>query len=462
MTKIERLTAADQIMLWPDEIWPQDIGALAILDGVDLFDLDNRFRIEALREAVASRLDRVPRFRQLLEVPSRELGGPLWVDAPQFDINKHVRVFSLPAHAGEAQLLPTIEQLRKVRLDRSRPLWEMWFLTGLPDHRVGLFMRTHHSIADGMAGMATFGAFLDVDPTAVPQAPRPWEPTPQPTPDDLRSDHRRRRAETLSRRLLGLIHPVRMLRSLWAGWPAMRELIAERQLPATSLDRRVGGDRNFAFVRSDLALFKGVAHICDAKVNDVLLTVLAGGLRHLLQDRGEEVEDTVIRVYVPVTLRRDFEHALGNQIAEMVVPLPIGVPDPVDRLRLIALETAERKARSRPHLGKLPHRGVLGRQFLKLIDRQRVNVTTADLPGPPFPLYFEGAKVLEVFPLLPLIGKVSLGIGAMSYAGQFNITVIGDGDACPDIDVLAGGIREDLDLLAASTGVRTDHTHSRG
>jgi hypothetical protein len=142
---MERLTAQDQLMLWPDEIWPQDIGALAVLDGSSLLDTDGRFRIEAVREAVAARLHLVPRFRQLLYVPPRRLGGPLWVDAANFELSDHIAEFRLPRPGDEAQLLLTIEQLRQRRLDRSRPLWQMWFLTGLPDRRVGLFVRIHHT-----------------------------------------------------------------------------------------------------------------------------------------------------------------------------------------------------------------------------------------------------------------------------------------------------------------------------
>ncbi len=138
----------------------------------------------------------------------------------------------------------------------------------------------------------------------------------------------------------------------------------------------------------------------------------------------------------------------------MVVPLPIGVADPVWRLRQIAAETAKRKARSRPSLGKVPRGRFIGRAFLKLVDRQRVNVTTADLRGPPIPLYFAGAPVLEVFPLLPLIGKVALGAGALSYAGQFNIMTVADLDAYPDMDTFATGVREELHALGASAGMK--------
>ncbi len=446
--QIERLTAEDQIMLWPDEIWPQDIGAIAVLDGPNLLAPDGRFRIEVVKEAVASRLHLVPRFRQLLYIPPKRLGGPLWVDAPAFDISDHVRVLALPAPGEEAQLLVAVEELRRRRLDRSRPLWEMWFLPGLPERRVGLFMRTHHCIADGIAGVATLGTFLDVAPNAIPAPAPPWTPAPLPSSQDLRTDKRRRAVDALGRGLSLVVHPVSSTQRVLGAWPAVRELLAEEEIPATSLDRLVGAGRSFAVIRSNIKLVKEIAHTHEAKVNDLLLTVIAGGLRALLRNRGEPVDGAVLRVYVPVSLRHgQYAGARGNQIAQMVVPLPIGMSDPVQRLQQIAAETAKRKLRSRPSVGKVPHRGLLGRTFLKLVNRQRVNVTTADLPGPEFPLYLAGAPLLEVFPVLPLIGNVSLGVGAMSYAGQFNITAVADQDAYPDLDVFAAGVRDEVHAL---------------
>lgn len=448
ITSIERLSAEDQIMLWPDEIWPQDIGAIAVIDGSNLLDPDGRFQIETVMEVVAARLHLVPRFRQLLHVPPRELGAPLWVDAPVFDLAEHVRVLPLPAPGDEAQLLFATEQLRRRRMDRSRPLWEMWFMPGLPERRVGLFMRTHHCIADGIAGVATLGTFLDVNPVALVVPGPAWAPAPLPSTEDLRQDKRRRQGDELGRRLSMLAHPVNTMQNLLTAWPALHEILAEENLPATSLDRLVGPHRSIGLVRSRIDLVKEVAHANNAKVNDVLLTVIAGGLRALLRSRGEPVDDAVLRVYVPVSLRHgQFANARGNLIAQMVVPLPVGVPDPGLRLGQIAAETAKRKLKSRPSVGRMPHSGILGRAFLKLVNRQRVNVTTADLPGPEFPLYFAGARLLEVFPVLPLIGRVSLGVGAMSYAGQFNITAVADKDAYPDLEVFARGIRDELDAL---------------
>jgi WS/DGAT/MGAT family acyltransferase len=449
---MERLTAEDQLMLWPDEIWPQDIGALAVLDGSGLLEPDGRFRIELVRQAIESRLHLVPRFRQLLSVPRRGLGRPLWVDAPAFDLSDHVRVAPLPAPGDEAALLRTTEQLRRRRLDRSRPLWEMWFLPGLPERRIGIFVRMHHVIADGIAGVATIGTFLDATPDAA-TAPAPaWTPAPAPAARELLTDDLRRHAGGLVGALSTLTRPVTTARRIRAAWPAMRAAFTSVPTPVTSLNRRVGPDRDIALIRGDLTQVKQIARAHDAKVNDVLLAVTAGGLRGLLSSRGERVDDLLLPVYVPVTLRRPQHRAQarGNLIGQMLVPLPIGTTDSGRRLRQIAAETATQKARSHPNLGVVLRSRIARRALLKILDRHPVSVTTADVPGPQVPVYLAGARLLEVFPVLPLIGNVTLGVGALSYAQQFNITAVADRDACPDLDVFAASARDELRALAAA------------
>ena len=147
---MERLTAADRVLLWPDTRWPQEVGAVAILDGTALLDPDGNVRIDRVRDLVRARLHLVPRLRQLLHTPRRGLGAPLWVDAAAFDLAEHVRVMPLPPPGSEAVLLRAVERLRRQRLDRSRPLWQMCFLPGMAGNRVGLFIRLHHAIADGI------------------------------------------------------------------------------------------------------------------------------------------------------------------------------------------------------------------------------------------------------------------------------------------------------------------------
>jgi diacylglycerol O-acyltransferase / wax synthase len=430
----------------------EGIGALALLDAGCLFDAAGAFRIEAVRDAIRCRLHLVPRFRQVIHVPRRGLGGPHWVDARAFDLSEHVRVLPLEPPAGEAELLLAAEQLRRQRLDPSRPLWEMWFLTGLPDQQIGLFVKIHHAIADGMAAMAMLGQFLDPVPDARAGAAPPWTPGRLPSVRELLADSLRRRAEGLVGTLSMLGRPRTTLRQAREAWPATRELLAEEPAPRTSLDRLIGPDRNLALVRGSLDLTRKIGRAYDATVNDVLLAVTAGGLRTLLLSRGEPVDGVTVRIYVPVSLRRTLRGQVqGTLIAQIVVPLLLEESDPVRRLQQIASETAKRKARTRSSLGTL-FRGRIARGLmLKAVIRQRVNVTSASIPGPTQPLYLAGARMLEVFPVLPLIGNVPIGVGALSYAGTFNIGIAADRDAFPDVDVLTGGVRDELHALEAWT-----------
>jgi diacylglycerol O-acyltransferase len=450
---MERLTAHDLMMLWPDDVgWPQDIGALAILDAGGLLDADGRLRIEVVRRAIQARLHLVPRFRQRLYRPRPGLGWPLWVDAGDVDVAVHVQAVPVPTPADEMQLLRTLEHLRRRPLDRSRPLWQMWFLTGLPDRRVGLYMKVHHAIADGAAGVATLGVLLDAvpDPPTVP-AP-PFAPAPVPARRELLADNLHRRAGEFVHAMSALLHLAGTLRRVRAGWPAVHETLAAPKAPPSSLNRLIGPGRRLAVVRNRMDAIKRIAHAHGATVNDLFLAAIASGLRDLLTGRAEPVDGVALRAYVPVSLHREGPgQAHGNRDGVMAVSLPIGEPDPAIRLRQIAAQTAERKKRHRPAGGTLLRNRLAQRAFLRIMARQRwANVYVANVPGPPERLYFAGAPVLELFPVVPLTGNLTLGVAGMSYAGQFAITAVADEDACPDIDVFAQGVRDTLRSLATS------------
>jgi WS/DGAT/MGAT family acyltransferase len=456
-TTIDRLTSLDRLMLAASTRWPQDIGALAILDGTSLVDPAGNLRLDAIRSAIASRLPLVPRFRQVIHTPRRGFGGPLWVDAARFDIQDHVVAWPLASGTDDSGLLAVTERLRRERFDPSRPMWRMWFLPGLPDHRVAMFVKLHHSIADGMAAMSTIAALLDAAPDA-PMTPVPrWTPTPPPPDRDLFRDNARRHLQALGQTGSTLIRPGRALRHARRAWPAIRELLAEEPATRTSLDRMVGPDRRLAVIRTSLEDVRAVAHKHDATVNDVLLALTAGGLRAVLRRRGEPVEDITIRTYVPVSLRPARGSGAGpqqgNLIAQMAVPLPMRDMDAEDELRRIAVQTATRKARARTSLGTLIRGRFARRLMLLAVMRQRVNVTTASIPGPVMPLYLCGARVLEVVPVLPLIANEPLGVGALSYAGQLTVGVVADRDTYPDLDVFVAGAREELEALGVSPRV---------
>jgi diacylglycerol O-acyltransferase / wax synthase len=446
---LERLTGQDLLMLLADDFgWSEDIGVLAILDGTRLLGPDRRVRVDEVRRRLEPRLHLVPRFRHLLYRPRWGLGRPLWVDAPAFDIADHVRVHPLPATADEAQLLAACARLYQRRLNPTRPLWEAWLLPGLPGRRVGLFLRVHHTMVDGVAGMAALGALLDLDADAPSPVAPPWTPGPIPTAGELVRDNLRRRLRALGRGLWTLTHPRRRAGSsgVW------REFLAERA-PRTSLNRPIGEERRLAVVRGRLDVAKRVAHAHRATVNDVVLAAVAGGLRRLLAARGEDIEDVVLRVMVPISLHHEPPgSARGNQGSVMLVPLPLGEPDPVRRLELIAADTAARKGRARPQTGG----GVLGvaavqRAWYRLLARQRtINLVVTNVPGPPVPLYLAGARLLELFPVAAIMGNVTLAVAVFSYDGQLNFTAIADRDTCPDVEVFAQGVRGALDELARS------------
>jgi WS/DGAT/MGAT family acyltransferase len=456
---LERLTASDMfLLLWDAFGWSGDIGALAILDGTSLLDRDGRVRIEELRRHLEPRLHVVPRFRQRLYRPQRGLGWPLWVDAASFDLADHVRVQPLAAPGNRAQLLRACEQLAQRRLDPARPLWELWLLPGLPERRVGAFFKMHHAMADGMAGVAAFGALLDFAPDAsIPVAPA-WTPTPVPTPGELLRDNLHRRGQGLGQALAGIAHPSRTLRGARRTLPAWREFLAEQRAPRTSLNRPIGNARQLAIVRSRLESAKRIAHTYDAKVNDVVLTAVAGGLRQLLASRGEDIQGMTLRAMVPISLHHEQPgQSRGNEDGWMIVPLPVGEPDPVHRLQLIAAETAQRKHEARPRTGS----GVFGslllqRAFLHGFAHQRLmNTSVTNVPGPPVPLYLAGARLLELVPLVSLMGNFTLVVAALSYAGQLNLTAVADRDTCPDVEVFAEGVQATLNELEGSVLVST-------
>jgi WS/DGAT/MGAT family acyltransferase len=445
---IDRLNPEDRLMLEADALWPQDVGALVILDDPGLLGAPGDFRIDAVRAAVEQRLHLVPRFRQVIHTPRRGLGGPLWLDSSHFDLTEHVRVLQLPSTATEADLLQAAQRLRRQPLDRSRPLWEMWFLPGLADGRVGLFVRLHHAIADGRAALTMLAAFLDLVPDAPAVRPQPWMPAGLPPARALLADNVRRRARGIGAAVSVLMHPRSTGRQLRVALLQARELLGEKPVPKSSLDRLVGEERKFALIRASLGEVKAIGHDHRATSNDVLLTLIAGGLRALLRSRGERVDELTARIYVPVSLRHGLHGTVqGNFISQMVVHLPLGESDAGRRLEQIAAETRDLKGRSRPSMGALFRFPLVRRQLIRLIGRQRVNSTGTTVHGPRRPLYLCGARVVEIFPIINLFGNETLGVGALTYAGAFNIGVVGDGATFPDIDAFVAGLRAELENL---------------
>jgi diacylglycerol O-acyltransferase / wax synthase len=236
----------------------------------------------------------------------------------------------------------------------------------------------------------------------------------------------------------------------------MREVLAGDRAPRTSLNRPFAGERRLAVVRARLDAAKRCARAHQATVNDLVLAVVAGGLRDLLIHRGEPVNGLVLLAAIPVSLHHQAPgQARGNLDGGMVVPLPVGEPNPAVRLRLIAADTTQRKRIPRPPL----FTGILGiaavqRAVARTMTRQRrANIYVANVPGPPARLYLADAPLEEVFPVVPIMGNIGLGVGVLSYAGQLNFTIVADRAGFPDLPVFLAGMRRSLALLGVAGSV---------
>ena len=374
------------------------------------------------------------------------MGSRLWVDDPRFDIRRHIRARSVGPPGDEAALIRTVEELNEPPLARSRPLWELWVLTGLADGHAAMLIRLHHVVADGIAALALLGSWFDFAPDAPTPVSPDWHAAPIPAHRDLFADNLRRRSAGIARGISAFLHPVRSWGQATNAVGTPPNSVSEGLAPRSSLNGPVGPHRRLLLARADLDPVKTVAHAHGAKVNDVVLAAVSGGARELLRSRHELGPGLVLRAMVPVS-ERSAEDAPtgGNLVSMMTVPLPVGEADPIKRLERIAKETAERKRRLLRRWATFPT------LLTALMKRQRlVNLFTSNVTGPPVSMYFAGARVLDVFQIGPIQGNVRLSVGVISYAGRLNFDMVGDADSLPDLNVF--GERTCIDPAGARCG----------
>jgi diacylglycerol O-acyltransferase / wax synthase len=448
---LERLTPLDVSNLRVEQHGlPMNVGALAILEPRVLLDSSGKLDLDAIRARIEHRLHLAPRLRQRLYWPGFGFGAPVWVDDASFDISRHVRTRPVPAPGGEDALLATCVELNDRPFDRAHPLWEIWFLTEWLDGGVAMLIRFHHVLADGLAALMLLGILFDAAPEVfVPEGPASL-PRPLPSRSELLRDAVRRRMTALRRGLGGIEHPQQMLARGRTFLRQAAQFAREGRAPRTSFNRPVGKRHRLVLVRGDLERARQVAHAHHATVNDVVLCAAAGGARALLAGRGE-LHDLVLKVSVAASVRAPTGSSpVGNLVGILLVPLPVGEEDPIRRLEQIARATAKRK-RLPPYQ---PAARFLQVWMIRSMNRQRtINLLMSNLPGPSQPMYFAGAKILEVFQIGVVQGNVPVQIGVLSYAGQLNFDIAGDADLVPDLDAFARGMADDLERLTArSTG----------
>jgi diacylglycerol O-acyltransferase len=421
-----------------------------------------------LVDAIVSRLHLVPRYRQRLAFVPLEQGRPVWVDDPHFKASYHVRHTALPRPGGDRELKRLAGRVFSQALDRSRPLWELWLVEGLADGRFALLSKTHHALVDGVSGVDIATVLFDTSPDPAPVAPpdHEWVPRPVPTGTQLLADALLERATVPAEIARGARAVLRGPRQVadrvstalvglgamaWAGL---------NTAPPSPFNVRIGPHRRFTWVNGDLNQFKAIKNALGGTVNDAVLTAVAGGLGSYMRLHGHDTDGVVLKAMVPVSVRADVERgALGNRVAAMWAPLPVGVTDPIQRMLMIRREMDGIKdsgqavgAQVLTELSGFAPPTIMA-QAARLQARQRLfNVVVTNVPGPQFPLYIGGSELQHLYPMVPLAENTALGIAIMSYNGQLNFGLTADYDALSDAETLADELRASIDELTEAAG----------
>jgi diacylglycerol O-acyltransferase len=416
------------------------------------------------RDHIASRLHLVPRFRQKLRFVPFGQGRPKWVDDPRFNLTYHVRHTALPEPGSEEQLRILAARIFSQRLDRSKPLWEMWLVDGVEGDRFAIVTKTHHCLVDGVSGVDITTVLFDAAADPPQPAPPPaWTARPEPSDAQMLGEALIERATQPAEVIRGaravFAAPRRAARAAIDGLEAAGTF-ARTGLgaPASPFNVPIGPYRRFAWVGIGLDQLKAIKDTTGGTVNDVVLAAVAGALGRYLRAHGHSTHELELRAMVPISVRADDEHgALGNRVSSYIAPLPIGIDDPVERLRAVSATMGDLK-QSKQAVGATLMTELadfapptITAQAARLQSRQRFfNVVVTNIPGPQFPLYLMGRRLQRVIPMVPLATRQAVCFGIMSYDGQVDFGLIGDFDALTDLDALAADLEASLAELAAT------------
>jgi WS/DGAT/MGAT family acyltransferase len=458
---MQRMSFQDATFLHiEDDSSPMHVGGVSIFEGPPP-------PFEEILDAVQSKLALVPRYRQIVRFVPLALSRPLWIDDPHFNLGYHVRRTALPRPGGEQELRALVGRVMSQNLDRAKPLWEMWMVEGLDEGRWALLSKIHHCMVDGVASTDLMTVLLDRDrePTGLRTA-QPWSPDPAPGTVRVLGD-------ALADRLA---NPLAAAQQLGAALRAPRQLAAmledtsrgaiaiagfARPPARSSLNGSLGPHRRWGWARGRLGEVQRVRRSLGGTVNDVVMAAITIGFRELLESRGESVDRT-LRTLVPVSVRRPGERGTyNNRVSAMFAELPISIEDPAAALRAISAQMAGLKESKQAVAGEVltslsgfapPMLLALGARVASRLPQRSLNTGTTNVPGPQFPLYLAGRRMLESFPYIPLFANVRLAVAIFSYDGSLSFGVSGDYDSSPDIDVLCEGIEHGLARLVELAG----------
>ncbi len=418
-----------------------------------------------LQTMIESKLSLVPRYRCVVRNVPFELGRPVWVDDPHFNIEYHVRHTALPSPGGEDELRKLVGRVMSQPLDRSKPLWEIWVVEGLDEGNWAVLSKTHHALVDGVSGTDLLAVIMDLSPDQQPLPTLPWEPSPSPSAFNLAVDASLELMRSPYEQLNALRHAVSVPRqALVEGVSVLRGLLAmtglaTKRTPASSLNGPLGPHRRYGWASTTVSDIKAIRKELGGTFNDVVLAAITNGFRELLLSREESV-DRVVRTLVPVSVRPRSDSGLAvgdgtleNKVSAMFAELPVSIDDAPERLRAVSRQMAGVKDSRQAVAGEAltsmtgfapPMLLALGMRVSTRMAQHQVNTVTTNVPGPQIPLYMGGRQMIRAFPYVPLGAQMRIGIAIFSYNGEVSFGVTGDYDTSEDLDILCRGIEEGI------------------
>lgn len=471
-----------------DRLRPRDLGLLALETPsspmhnatVEIFDPgESGFEYASLLQLIGDRIAFVPRYRRRLVSVPGGLANPVWLDDPDFELGYHVRRSALPRPGNQDQLRELVARIISRPLDRDRPLWEIYFVEGLAHGRVAVLSKSHQVLVDGVDTVDIGQVLLDTSPEAKVLDRDEWHPHGRPTSAGLvagaLSDTFAHPSTALSTAVATTESTMRTAGQLLSRAGDMGGALAGRRpVHASPIDRPLSQQRRFVTVQTKLADYRKIRRVHGGTVNDVILATVAGAIRNWLMARTESLGGlTKLRAIVPMSVIDDELEAnsLGSQLTGHLVDLPIGEPSPVVRLHQVSYSFQTHKESSRVVAanrlagiaGFAPATfHALGARLAASDLRTGFQLSVTNVPGPQFPLYAAGAKMVETYPVHPLLPRHALAIGVTSYDNAVYYGITADRDALPDVDVLADAISEALvELLDTASGARTQAPRGR-
>ena len=472
MSAYERLSVLDRFFLDTEgDCTHMHIAAVMMFDARPLRNASGGIRVDEVRQYIESRIHLIPRYRQKLMV-TPITRHPYWVDDKDMNLDYHVRHTSLPKPGSVRQLKRLAARVMSQKLDRGKPLWEIWIVEGLADDRFAIIAKTHHCLIDGLGGVDLMTVLFDRSFNRNPLEVHPWSPPPPPMPSALLKDEffhgLSLPGEAARASLRYLANPAKACADAGNGVSMLAEIagIGLRRASDTPLNRAIGPHRRFDWATVDLGILKAIKNELGGSINDVILATVAGAVGRFLELRGvSSIQQSRMdfRVFSPVSVESPNSAAGSSQVTGIVCPLPIASRDGRERLDLVRQSTEHiqsiQDAVSADTISNaegwmVPNLLSLG---ARVAMRSRAyNLVVTNVPGPQHPLDLLGAKLLEPYPLAPLFVRQTLGIGLFSYAGKLCWGINADWDQIPDLHDFVRNLRLSLQELISAAKIEVD------